>query len=135
MQKNHTKGILAIGIIFLLIGFSGVSSKDVSNYKDTIEENIDSGGWNLGFVLGRVTYFDRPTKWWYSVNGGRVECINFDTGEVVAQGKTGFFGFYLFTFLPMGYDYKIISYFKYSHLSRKVEDLGFFQRIDFCHYL
>jgi hypothetical protein len=128
----YKKG-LVVGIIVMFIGVSVCSSKDASICKDAIEENIDSGGWNLGFILGRVTYFEIASMWEYSVKGEIVECIDIDTGEVIAQVKTGFFGFYLFAFLPMGYDYKIISYFEYSKLSGKVEDLGFFQRIDFMH--
>jgi hypothetical protein len=129
---------LVVGISILVIGvsvLSSVSSKEVTIYNKTIDEHNYSEDWNLGFILGRVTYFEIGIWLESGVFGEKIECIDLDTGEVVSQEKTGIFGFFLFKFLPIGHNYKIISYFEYSQLSKKVENLGFFQIVKFTHVI
>jgi hypothetical protein len=128
------KKVMIIGtvLLFILINISsGVSSKDISINEESIEENVEPRGWNLGFILLRVTYMEFSI--WYKVGfyGQTVKCEDKETGEIIRTGKTGFFGFYLFKFLPMGHDYKITAITdKYGTMSRTVKNLGFFQRVD-----
>lgn len=128
------KKVMVIGtvILFILVNvFSNVSSKDISTNEEPIEENVEPGRWNLGFILLRVTYMEFSI--WYEVGfpGVKVKCVDKETGEIVSTGRTGFFGFYLFKFLSLGQDYKIIAVTdKYGTMSRTVKDLGFFQRVD-----
>jgi hypothetical protein len=69
---------------------------------------------------------------WFIIGmpGQEVECIDLNTGEVVYQGKTRIFGYFLFNFLTLGHDYKIITYTEYGKMSKKINDLDFFQKVE-----
>ena len=134
MKGNLLRKSLVVGVAILFIGICIlpiVSSKDESIRNRSIEQESDSGDKGLGFILCRVTYFEIGIWIELGLPGQNVKCINIDTGEVVRQGKTRVFGFYLFKFLPMGRDYKIIADTIYGKESKKVEDLFLFQKVEF----
>ena len=100
-------------------------------FEESVEKD-DSRDLNLGFILCRITYLEIGIWWETGYYGQNVELIDLDTDEVIAQGKTGFFGYIFFPFLPLGHDYKITAYTEYGTDSRKVKDLGFFQKVVIC---
>jgi len=116
-----------------LILTANVQKKNKS--KSLGEESIkkdDSGDLNLGFILCRITYIEIGIWWETGFHGQKVELKDLDKGEVITQGKTGFFGFIFFPFLPIGHDYRITAYTDYGTDSRKIEDLGLFQKVKIC---
>ena len=130
----YKKGLGAV-VIVLFISFSItpiVNSQSIKEFDEESIENDDSRDLNLGFILCRVTYIDIGIWWETGFHGQNVELKDLDTGEVIAQGKTGFFGFIFFTFLPIGHDYRITAYTDYGIDSRKIEDLGLFQKVKIC---
>ena len=133
MKNKIYMKAFTVGISILVIGFSNLPSaisKNVSIYTESIEKD-NSEVWGLGFILCRVTYFEIGIWIELGLRGQKVKCIDLDTGEVVSQGKTRIFGFFLFKFLPIGHDYKIIADTIYGEDSKKVEDLFLFQKVTF----
>jgi hypothetical protein len=130
VERLFRKG-LVLGIILLFIGvLSSVSSaNDTSEIKETVEENNDSGDWGFGFILCWATYTHVGGRTIYPLSREKVECIDLETGNVIKQGTTGLFGFYLFKFLPLGRDYKLTISTEDGSDSFIVSKLGLFEYV------
>ena len=125
MEKVIVIGIIAL---FIFVGVQPAFATEPVISTDIVKEE-NSRDINLGFILCRVTYIEIGIWWETGFHGQIVELKDLETGEVIAQGKTGFFGFILFPFLAIGHDYRITAYTNYGPDSKKVEDLGLFQTI------
>jgi hypothetical protein len=115
-----------------LILTANVQKKNkIKVFGEESSEKEDSRDINLGFILCRVCYM-RIGEWFqFGLPGQKIECVDLDTGEVVAEGKTRIFGYYLFKFLPLGHDYKITAHYEFGWDTKKVNDLGLFQKVEF----
>ena len=124
------KKVIVIGVIalFVVVGFQPATANDIAVSKETTEENNESGDWGFGFILCSATYEREMDRNTYRLRWAVVECIDLETGNVVRQEKTGFFGFCLFKFLPMGRDYKLTVSTEDGDDWFIVRDLGFFSR-------
>ena len=131
--RDRMKKTIVIGVIalFIFVGVQPAFTTEPVISTDIVKED-NSQDINLGFILCRVTYIEIGIWWETGYYGQNVELIDLDTDEVIAQGKTGFFGYIFFPFLPLGHDYKITAYTGYGTDSRKVKDLGFFQKVVIC---
>jgi len=104
-------------------------NKEKFSTRELIEEE-DSVSWNLGFILCRVCFMETWSWFIKGMPGQRIECIDLDTGEIVYKGKTRIFGYFLFKFFPFGHDYKITAETEYGRMSKKINDLDFFQKVE-----
>ena len=93
-------------------------------------ENKDSGEWGYGFILCFVSKGYVNGHHSGPLQGEVVKCIDLETGDVVRQERTGFFGFCLFKFLTIGNDYKLMVSSENINDSFIVRDLVFFQMVD-----
>jgi hypothetical protein len=115
-----------------LILTANVQKKNkIKSFGEESSEKDDSRDIKLGFIFCRVCYMKIGEWFQFGLPGEKIECVDLDTGEVVAEGKTRIFGFYLFKFLPLGHDYKITAHYEYGWDSKNVKDLGFFQKVEF----
>jgi hypothetical protein len=131
MYKKKGLAASVVAALMLVTVLSVAGAANVITVNKELSEDDDSGSLNYGFILCRVCYMESPIWVKSSLPGQRVECVDLDTGELIAQGKTHVFGLFLFKFLPMGRDYKIIADTSYWLDSKKIEDLGFFQYVEF----
>jgi hypothetical protein len=125
MKKVFVIGVIAL---FIFVGVQPAFATEPVISTDIVKED-NLRDINLGFILCRITYIEIGIWWETGFHGQKVELKDQETGEVVAQGKTGFFGFILFPFLPIGHDYRITAYTECGTNSKKVDDIGLFQKV------
>ena len=129
--RMYKKGlVVGIIILFIGVGVQPANADDISEIKETTEENNDSGDWGYGFILCYASIEYVQYRYSIFLSWKVVECIDLETGNVVRQDRTGLFGFCLFKYLPMGRDYKLTISTEEGSDSIIVRDLIYLKRAD-----
>lgn len=127
--------VVAIIVLFLSVSIQPAFADDINTNiepkeeEETIIEDNELGGLNYGFIFVSATYREHQSRQAFRLRWTVIDCIDFNTGEVVMQEKTGRFGFCLFKFLPQGYDYRLIVPSLGGGSWCVIEDMGFFHRV------
>ena len=137
MEKNLGK-VLSVAVIVLFMSFSiqSVFADDINTNiepkeeEETISEGGDVVGLDYGFIFVSATYRRQNERTTWRLSWTVIDCIDFNTGELVMQEKTGMLGFCLFKFLPQGFDYELIVPSLDGNSWCVIEDMGFFHRVN-----
>lgn len=127
--------VVAVILFFIGLGVQPTFADNVNiniEPKEKEEKIIEDDvirGFDYGFIFVSATYRQHQSRQEYRLRWTVIDCIDFKTGEVVMQEKTGFFGFCLFKYLPQGYNYRLIVPSLGGGSWCVIEDMGFFHRV------